>query len=393
MLSLSAMRVVSSVVVVALMAVLCLVSIRGAAPAPTIDTYAFCYTLTGLNRSAPYTTLDDQYTIAVLVTGTYNTTLLTSDYNVTTGTVAGSYYNLLTATGNRTIRTRNTGSPTRWPLVVQQISGLDVSGDFSDNRFYIEPANATLTAGQQFVDGDGLSFYVTPKTMFPGKLYTSAYNVYRMGIHGGVDEDATSGIDYSRFNITASIANWTGDRYVPESCVPPVFTYTIASSIYPGNSNISITYFLNGTTLDLSPWNVTVIATFPSTHSLAQDVFGDIYFTLDSTKGLHMNGTRTYCINGTCKTSSIYRAAPINTFGVTDNRIYQYKPWLSINGPAYLIDPPLPVPGSPFTAIPADYANAVNPYISKTGPLFERFGTGFFVPPKLSLVVTFMYTA
>ena len=346
------MSVISRVGLVALLSLFFI----GGAVAQTA-TYSFCYYITGLAHE----TLDDPYSIAVLVTGKYNTTLLTS--TATKYTPAGTYYQLLSATGNRTVLTRN------GVLANSTIAALAAPNTlFSDNRFYISNSS-------QFVDGDGLTFNLTTSTLFPGKTSATQYNIYRSGTYGAVLESTTSGEDLTKFNFTASFPGFTGNRFVAGACKPgplesgaaPALTFA-SGTVY----TITLKYNISSEASE-APWNVVVSVAFKSTGTVVgPDAFGDKYILL-SQSNLPANGTRKYCFNGTCSTSAIYRAAPLQTFKFVDNQVYSYTPYFDYNGIGYLINPAQPKPGG---GAGVNVTTAVNPYVSKGGQFFEGFGAG-----------------
>ena len=339
---------------IALFSLLAVLSVAGAVAQ---STYTFCYQIVG----QAHETLDDPYSIAVLVTGTYNNTLQTS----TAGkyTPAGQYYTLLTATGTRTIHTRNNKN------VTYTISKLLPSGtDFSDNRFYI--SNASFP---QFVDGDGLTFNLTTLALFPGKTYSTFYNLYRSGVYGAVLEDKTSGEDLTRFNLSASITGWTGKQYVAGSCNPLPLEATASPSTKPATSVYTVTVFYNISSEASEPaWNVVVNGVFKTDGVVyGPDAFGDYWFQLNTSVGA-ASGTRKYSINGTTSTATITNAGAAGVYGFTDNRVYTYTPYLDYNGIAFYYTPAQAKPGYVNTNL----TNVVNPYVSKGGEFFEGFGAG-----------------
>ena len=291
---------------VALFAVLALLSVCGTVAQTA--TYTFCYQLRGLAHE----TLDDPYSIAVLVTGLYNTSLQTSTYK---GKVpAGSYYNLLTGTGTRTIHTRNNKN------VTYTITMLDpVGSDFSDNRLYI--SNASFP---QFVDGNGLTFNLSTLGQFPGKQYSYFWNVYRTGTFGPVLEDKTSGEDLVHgFNFSANIAGWTGKQYVAGTCNPLGLESAASPAIKPSAQVYTITLFYNisSSAIERPSWNVVVNAVFKTDGTVyGPDAFGDYWFQPNTASGV-TTGTRKYTFGSTTTTSTITGVSPIGLYGFADNRV------------------------------------------------------------------------
>ena len=59
---------------------------------------------------------------------------------------------------------------------------------------------------------------------------------------------------------------------------------------------------------------------------------------------MRWNGT--YCYEGACETSIITGTAPVGAYNISDNRIYNYSPYIDYNGIGYLISPAQPLPGT-----------------------------------------------
>ena len=339
---------------VALVALVCLLSLVGSSVAQTAGTYSFCYQLLGL----PHETLDDPYSISVNVTGTYNTTLGLQTSTNTSSYPTGEYYTLLTATGLRQILTRN-NFVQRYPITAL----LPPKSDFSDNRFYI--TNYTFP---QFVDADGLTFNLSRTGLFPGKTMSSFWNVYRSHVYGAVLEDMTSGLDLTKFSFSAKVIGWNGTQY-NGVCNPLPLEVTIIPPTAPlnGTYNITLTYSLVNEVSEPS-FTVTVNAYFIAYKFPKADDFNDFYYMLNSTAGGH----RTYCYLGSCITSTINGSAPVGLYGFTDNRIYNYAPYLDYEGIGYTFTPAQPKPGAPMGV---NLTNSVNPYVSKAGSFFEGYGS------------------
>ena len=319
--------------------------------APAAPFYTFCVKYRGVLSSS----LDDQYSIALLVSGTYNTTLLTS--TVGRYTPSGQYYNLLTASGARTTRTRYD------VLVVNTISNLLPIGSVQNNsRFYI--SNISLP---QFVDTNGTALNFSTPALFPGKVFTSYSNLYRSGAYGSLTEFFTAGEDITSPTVSAFIAGWNGTEYVPGSCVPdPVLSQIPPAKPAAATYQFTISYNLSGISTSTSSWSVATRVIFQSDVIDGPDQLGDYYFQLNSTARLLENGTRQYCFynkSGTfCETSRIYQVYQ-NASLFADNRIYVYFPNVDSNGIAYLVDPAQPRPGSSFEAT-SNFTTVFNPYIS-----------------------------
>ena len=268
----------------------------GALTAP--PTYTFCYKISG----APRLTLDDPYSIAVLVTGDYNTTLQTS--TASASTPAGQYYNLLSGTGTRKMRTRY--NVTQTFNITSLLSTNSIFGN--TNRFYV--SNSSFP---QFVDANGLAFNLSSRSLFPGKVTAISWGLFRNNISGPVLESGTGGQDLTKFNLTASIVGWTGDRYVPGTCEPAPLELGASPSIaYINGTDFIYTIDLNynmsskpGETV----WNVQGSVSLRARGVSGPDANGDEWIELLSY--LPVNGTRRYCFNGTCATSVIYGVLPL----------------------------------------------------------------------------------
>ena len=341
---------------------------QGGPVQPGGNQYTFCVRYSGVRDAA----VDTPYSISLLVSGTYNTTLLTS----TAGryTPSGQYYNLLTANGTRTTRTRYNSTNVNTILSLVPLGSVD-----NNNRFYI--SNATFP---QFVDADGIAVNFSIPVPYPGQAFSSYSNLYRSGVYGPLIDYFSASENYTTPSVSALITGWTGAQYVPGSCVPPPLTPEIRP-VKPvaGVYNVTLFYNISGISTPTTSWNVVTNVVFHTNGVIyGPDVFEDFYFQLNTTRG-SSSGTRTYCIrNGTvetCGMSTITQALPISLFA--DNRVYTYSPYLDSNGIAYEISPAQPLPGFSYQAPAANFTIMLNPYISPVtglglleGFFADRFG-------------------
>ena len=345
-----------------------------AAPPPSQPSeqpqYTFCYKFASLPAGS---SLDAPYSVAVLLTGSAASFILNSDATATTP--AGSYATLTGGTGSFTILNRYNKTLT-YP-----ISSLAALSKFGDTyaRFYV-----SNTSFPQFVDANGLILNLDSTYEFPGKQYSSQFNVTRPGVYGVVTQSGISGLDPSTFSLTASLgSSWTGPQYVPGSCVPALHDIAKAPA-KPATAqySVSLSYNLYGT--PLQGWRISTSATFQSDGGVyGPDALGDYWLQLSTSvvaaPGTRL-GNRQYYIGGSLLYQSNITAASTpstvvkqNQVSAVDNRVYLYPPYIDYAGWGYSWALPLqPIPGMAGIVYNRNFSS-VNLYVNQSGVLSEAF--------------------
>ena len=334
--------------------------------------YTFCYKFKSLPAGS---SLDAPYSVAVLLSGEVASFGIISDATATTP--AGQYATILSGSGSFTILNRYNKTLT-YPI--SSLSYLPGGSPDTYARFYV-----SNTSFPQFVDANGLILNLDSTYEFPGKQYSSQFNLTRPGVYGVVTQSGISGLDPTSFSLTANAGSfWTGPQYVPGSCVPALH----ANELIPvkpavARYSVSVRYNYSGSTL--GGWRVSTYVAFQTDGGVyGPDGLGDYWLQLDTSlvaangSGTRL-GLRQYYLTGSLLYQSNISAASTpstvvkqNQVSAVDNRVYLYPPYIDYAGWGYNFFYLQPIPGMGGILYNRNFSS-VNLYVNQAGVLSEAF--------------------